>query len=244
MYGNLFACPEDYVRGTEKLRVLTTARKVSEADGRGGVDGPKARYGSRGEVIEFRGMEGLFRPLRGAGDLVLAELLRMTREEHKKSMAHDFSSSITIHVRMGDFAPPVDSKLRQGSHNVRVPLEWYIDTICAIRSAAGSAWPVWIFSDGADKELMPLLRVPHTNRLGFGSAISDMLAMSKSTVLLPSSTFSMWAAYLGGVPTIWYPGQKRELYPAGAESLGSEREYGQPLAARLPDRLAPLEDSG
>ena len=38
-----------------------------------------------------------------------------------------------------------------------------------------------------------------------------MLALSNAKVLVSSaSTFSMWASFLGQIPTIWFPGQMRQ----------------------------------
>jgi hypothetical protein len=54
----------------------------------------------------------------------------------------------------------------------------------------------------------------NTERKFYGSSIADLLALSHAGVLVTSSsTFSMWASYLGRMPAIWYPTQlPHEIY--------------------------------
>ncbi len=68
--------------------------------------------------------------------------------------------------------------------------------------------PVCIFSDGSSDDLGPLLALPLTQRLTFGSSIADLLALSYANVLITSggSSFSQWASYLGRMPVIWRTG--------------------------------------
>lgn len=72
--------------------------------------------------------------------------------------------------------------------------------------------PVYLFFDGADNELTELLRMPDTHRVNFGFVIADILALSRTTVLVASSSsFSMWwASYLGRMPGLWHHGQLRQ----------------------------------
>ena len=70
---------------------------------------------------------------------------------------------------------------------------------------------LYIFSDATDNELQDILAMSNCKRAYFGSAISDMIALSRCKVLVSSaSTFSMWASFLGQMPTIWFPGQMRQ----------------------------------
>ena len=71
--------------------------------------------------------------------------------------------------------------------------------------------PVYIFSDASDQDLRDVLQLENCSRAYFGSSIADMLALSRSKLLISSaSTFSMWASFLGQNTTIWFPGQMRQ----------------------------------
>lgn len=234
-YSGLFVNPGDYVSGRDKLRLMLLGRSVDEKSFVTGKSGGK--HSLRPEVVMFSGMDGLFRPLVGHRELIRDELLRITRSEHKVGMAHDFRGSITVHVRLGDFAQPNDTLLRAGQFNVRLPLEWILETIVALRRNLGTDTPVWLFSDGTDEELQALLSMPGVRRLGFGSAIADLLAMSCSSVLVPTSTFSLWAAFLGGMPAVYYPGQLRHSLHMPAKGLEAVREPAADLPTDFIDAV-------
>jgi hypothetical protein len=110
---------------------------------------------------------------------------------------------------MGDF--PVKSDVEK-QHYFRIPLEWYLGIISELRSALGTNFPVVVFSDGTDKEIAEVLELDNVIRSPFSESISDLLAIAKSTVIITSrSSYSLFGAYLGQVPSIWYEG-KNEIY--------------------------------
>jgi len=229
-YSGLFRNPGNYVSGINKLSLLAHRRKIGEAllEREKNVGG----IADRSTIVVFEGVGQLFEPLVGHSGLITRELLRMTRPEHLAGLSHDFGKSITVHVRRGDFAPPNDSLLRAGRPNIRLPLSWVVETIVILRAALGADWRVWVFSDAHEDELEDLLRLPLVTRLHFGSSLADMLAMSCSTVLIPSSTFSFWSAFLGSAPCIYYPGQvQRGLYKgAGLGEIARAPGAGLPNA--------------
>lgn len=134
-------------------------------------------------------------------------LLSSIRNPVLKTIDNRPAPQIGIHIRMGDFKvlKPGDDFTKLG--NVRTPLSWYVRVIDAIRKIAGYDVPVTLFSDGHDRELCELLNLPQVSRSPSDSALSDMLTLSKSKLLITSSgsTFSGWASYLGQCPTIWHP---------------------------------------
>ena len=64
-------------------------------------------------------------------------------------------------------------------------------------------------SDGQPHELRELLDEPGVELVTPASPISDMLLLSRAEVLIGSggSSFSAWASFLGGMPTVSHPGQ-------------------------------------
>jgi len=134
-------------------------------------------------------------------------LVSSLRESVFKSIFSRVAPEIGIHIRMGDFKvlKPGDDFTQLG--NVRTPINWYIGLIYAIREVAKFNVPVTLFSDGHDEELSELLKLPNISRPPLASALSDLLTLSRSKLLITSSgsTFSSWASYLGQCPTIWHP---------------------------------------
>lgn len=207
-YHNLFAPPDGYVSGLHKLDVLLGTPRVAEQD----LD--ELREGASQRVlVVYEGMEHYFREILRDHALVRTELLRMTRPNHRNALAVNFYRTISVHVRLGDFsvAPINAAAVTTGHVNFRIPLSWYVEVVNEIRRGVGEDWPILVFSDGTDRELEQLLRLPRCSRAGFGSSLADMLALSRAHVLVASgSTFSMWASYLGRMPVVWHSTQHRQ----------------------------------
>jgi hypothetical protein len=206
LYRGMFTAHPDWLSGASRVRTLLTAPRVPEHGA------AKARDGN---VIEFVGMAGQFGPFLRHHELIAERLHSMTRTVHKAGLAFDFRGSISLHVRMGDFVAPVSAAaLASGAVNLRIPMAWYTSMVEGVRQRLGAGTRVYVFSDGTDEELRELLALPGCQRLGFGSAIADLLALSRSRALIASgSTYSMWASFLGRMPVIWHPGQlKHRLY--------------------------------
>jgi len=57
-----------------------------------------------------------------------------------------------------------------------------------------------------------------------------MIALSTAKVLVSSaSTFSMWASFLGQMPTIWFPGQLRQKLLLNKNLFEGELDYNDVL---------------
>ena len=206
LYCGLFEPRQEEVRGSKKLRLLTFVRRADESSLRSDV--PK--NGDR--IVVFEGVNGYFAGIAEEHDFVWEQLLRITRAQHQTALTFSFAGSISVHVRLGDFrqAKSADD-LVYGRGNMRLPLTWYRHVIERIREHLGRLAPVFVFSDDHDAELRPLLQMPDTRRLSFGSSIGDLIALSRANVLVASnSTFSMWASYLGRPPAIWHKGLLRQ----------------------------------
>ena len=124
--------------------------------------------------------------------------------------------------------PENEKRLREGVWGYRLPIEWYISIIDKVRLI--SDLPVYIFSDAADNELRDILSINNCKRAYLGSSISDMIALSRCKVLVSSaSTFSMWASFLGQIPTIWFPGQMRQNLMTDLSVFEGEVDYDDVL---------------
>lgn len=216
-YTDLFQRPENYVGGLARVRALASSTRISEQEA-----ATRSALGTR-QLVVFKGMDGLFSSILDASTLVRDELLSMTRDEHKAG--YQEQPGVAVHVRLGDFLPAPEATLERGAYNYRIGLPWYLAKLQQLQRVIGDA-PVDVYSDGSDEELEPLLALPRVRRRFHGSAIADMLALSRARVLIASgSTFSMWASYIGRMPVVWHPGQLRQrLY---GSSPGAEIESAE-----------------
>lgn len=145
-----------------------------------------------GAIRVFRRTCETFDGINGYNELLSSYLQETTRPKWLAAAERVGAVEIGVHVRLGDLT----------GHS-RHPIEWYVDAVEFVRSIAGPL-AVTVFSDGRDSELAPLLAMPGVHVARTGSAISDMLALSRSRFLIGtgSSTFSAWAAYLGQMPAM------------------------------------------
>jgi hypothetical protein len=228
-YFGLFRPPDGQITGVQKLRLLSRLGPVSEDALYATAD---RQHLDRDSIVIFEGLRTYFEPILEEHQYIKEQLLLMTRQEHQSGTTYDFRDSISVHVRLGDFAPPTDVPIREPQSCTRLSISWYRHIALQIRVVAGSNVPIHIFSDGTDEELAPLLSLPNAERLTFGSSIADLLAMSCSRVLVGSdSTFSRWAFYLGRMPAVVYRGLLRQ--PLYYENPAAEVECGPD--ERLPD---------
>ncbi len=169
----------------------------------------------------IKGHEDLFGSIKRDYEFVWRELIAITHPRHQLGLQYDYKDTISVHVRLGDFAVPADVTLvARGGNNYRIPLAWYVASIQKIREAAGKPLRVLLFSDGKDEELRQITELANVERISFGSSIADLLALSQSKLLIASgSTYSMWASYFGRMPVIWHTGQrKQQLYTEQPEA--------------------------
>lgn len=228
-YSDLFK--EHEIGGLRKFFLLQLAKKIPEEN----ADEALNDHSSMPKIIIFKGLENSFHPILKDHSIVKEELYKIILPQHKDAVKNFDNRGINVHIRMGDFTiPPNEDYLRKGKWNYRLPLRWYINVIENIRINAGKVIPVNIFSDGTDDDLADLLKLPLVKRQFLGSAISDMLALSRSQLLITSaSTFSMWASYLGRPTVIWYPGVHRIKLYKESESFEGTLDYDEPI----PDKL-------
>lgn len=106
-----------------------------------------------------------------------------------------------VHVRRGDF--------RQGG--LAIDDAWYIRAVSqALRGAFpdGGRPQIRIFSDAAPQSLRFLAEAfPNVTIQPKAPALLDLLHLSRCAALVGTSrsTFGMWAAFLGQMPSFWHP---------------------------------------
>lgn len=219
---------DGYVDGVPRLAAIALARRVPEADAEAALVA-----GGRGPTLVVFHDDLGWETMRNHRDLLLSELLRITRPEYVRP-ALVREPFIGVHVRRGDFTQTAaEAALRAGRKNLRTPIEWYADALTYLRSRLGGQQPARVFSDGTDAELGPLLGLPAVTRAPNREAITDILALSQASAVVASgSGFSQWACFLGQVPSLWFPGQHHYALTADGEP---PRELEWEPGRHLPD---------
>ena len=156
----------------------------------------------------FSGMDGFFNPFLKDQEIVKNELYRIVSPRISTAVQKivDEGPFIAVHIRRGDFAVA----------GLTTPDEWYIEGIdVALKSIAvdeRSDCTIRVFTDGYPDEVSFVAKAyPHHKVVVMGKApaIQDVLTMSKSKILVctSDSTFSMWAVFLGQIPSVWRKGR-------------------------------------
>jgi hypothetical protein len=158
----------------------------------------------RPTIFVFGGTRDRFQSLYHYRSSIREEFASLVQPEAISCVPSSFFPRFGCHIRLGDF-PNTTGPERLKDDNVRLPLSWYKGHLrrMAVR------WPdipIEIFSDGTDAELASILCLPNVRRANYGNAVADLIAMTQVKLLICSgSSFSAWAAFLGKMPTIWFP---------------------------------------
>lgn len=160
-------------------------------------------------LIEFKGVGDFFQPLNGQSGFLLEQLRLIANPKYLAIADTPSSIPIGICVRLGnDFKEPVvvDGKIR-GLR--KTPIDWFVTVLKELRLAIGYDAKAYVVSDGTSQQLSKLLAQPNVEFVRPGTAISDLLLLSRSRVLLASgaSTFAAWGAFFGQMPSATHPGQ-------------------------------------
>jgi hypothetical protein len=210
----------DDVRGLRRWWLLTRGPHLSERDlARAPVD--------RDVVVRFAGYERYFGPLAGHAAELHAELRRIAAPSVLASVHRMRDVPIAMHVRCGpDFPRHQGTGARLGPGEM-TPLSWFVRTLRAIRRAVGSDVPACLFTDGSVSEVRDLAVEPAVLPVRHGSALADLLRLSRARVLLASgsSSFGAWASFLGGMPTASHPGQPMATWSLPTPSPAAHVEF-------------------
>ena len=178
-----------YITGFRKLAILSKymGRRIEEREFRS----DSVETG----IVVFRGLGCYFKDLAGNEDFLQEELVKIVSPKIICALNRLPREFIGVHVRRGDFV----------STGQELPLDYYMRGIDFARKRIGSQVPVLVFSDGEAKELNRLRDCCDVVFMPAAPALHDMLALSRASIIVGTnhSTFSEWAAFLGGNPSIW-----------------------------------------
>lgn len=218
-----------YVRGFRRFLILKSATKIRESEHEARLfSAPNPR--AKNCVVVFEGLGDYFSPLIPHRQMIHHEILRIANPMAVRRAHATSTPYIVANVRRGDMTRQkmATSKILQYT-----PDDWFIAAITAIRTDV--RWkhlPIKIVSDGSAAELAEIVALPRCQFVTTHSAVGDILLMSRAELLLASgySTFSMWASFLGQMPTLYYPGRmQQKLFSCDVRSFEGEWEPGVAL---------------
>ena len=168
--------------------------------------------------MTFEGIAGLFVPLANEHAFIRERLWQMTRARLRPPASSHEPSFIAMHVRRGDLTRQGFSEGQLVDVKQFTPLSWFVAMARAVRDVkAVRDCPIVVFTDGTADELAELLAVDGVRLHRSELAITDLWMMAQARTLFASgfSTFSMWASYLGGMPTLYAPGKLQQPVQGG-----------------------------
>lgn len=138
---------------------------------------------------------------------------------------------IAMHVRRGDLTRlGFTAQELKGVYQF-TPLSWFVDMAQAVRGYESlRSVPIVVFTDGASEEVNALRGIDGIFFSQRQRPITDLWTMAHAGLLFASgfSTFSMWASFLGGMPTIYAPGKIQQRVQTGrAQAMEIELARGQ-----------------
>jgi Glycosyl transferase family 11 len=145
-------------------------------------------------VYEFSGLRSFFRGLEASRSLIVSELLANCRPYICDRYFSANKPEVAVHIRRGDFL----------ENGMAVPQSWFIEAISAVRRAAAEECKITVFTDALPGQLALVTDMVDVEVFDSGNALIDLLVMSRSKFLVATGTssFSAWASFLGGVPSL------------------------------------------
>lgn len=231
-YGDLFNNNSGYVTGIKKIILLFVKSSIQ-------LERVIDKKNIKEDIVIFDKYIGDFKDIRYDSQIIREDLVKNLKGKNRKALEMDFTNSVCVHIRLGDFQIAGYDKLKSGVDNSRIPIDWYIEMVNKVRECIKSDLKVYIFSDGTDEELAKILALENVERLTFGTSIADIIALSRSKLFICSgSTFSMWARYLGRTNTIAFKNQIKEyLLTDGEISFEIELDQGEEIPRDIKEKI-------
>lgn len=161
------------------------------------------------KVLRFSGMTDGLKPLIYEAATVKNELIRIANPSYLKALEDLPDEFIGVHIRKGDFL----------TIGFSLSNEYYVRAIRLARKRVGDI-PILVFSDGEASELAYLNSFANVCFMPHAPALQDLLSLTRAEILIATnrSTFSGWAAYLGGMTSFWDKDGERP-----SESIGLQK---------------------
>jgi hypothetical protein len=162
--------------------------------------------------IGVEGMWGGYYAIRHAKEFLRSQLLntRWTNEnlfQHFRNCDQE-KLQVALHIRRGDFHPPVSPSEYRGRFNVALPIEWFLSTARSVVRAVGDRNVQFtVISDATDSELAPIMDElrPNTTLGQAHRDVSDLLILASADLLICSpSSYSLLAAFLSEKRYLWF----------------------------------------
>jgi hypothetical protein len=210
-YTGLFS-HKGYVSGLKRWWLLKRAQRIAEADAEQFMAAQSSgdHRGGGSKVIAFEGVCDLFEPLLGHRELLHNRLHEILSPRVKQRLAPlGAGPVIGVHVRHGDKFVVEAGPRRPAGFLYRIPDDWFVTVIKNLRQSLGSDAPVVLFTDARPNEVQSILDLPNVSLAEENPSIADILRLAQAQVMIgtSTSTFGMWSAYLGAMPSIWYPSE-------------------------------------
>lgn len=160
-----------------------------------------------------------FKDLREFRPLIVEQFYQTVSPKYLTLARHQEAPVIGVHVRLSDFRKPVAGEVIGNTCNQRASLDYYIQTVQAIRDINGAELPVTVFTDGRENEIADLLSLPEVRIAAKNPDIVDLLLLSRSRyiVVSPGSTFSYWAAFIADAHVITHSSLSVKIRPENDE---------------------------
>jgi len=236
-YGGEFQT-DHYVCGLSRLIICALGQRIQE-----GQHFPHSSLSqsSLPKIVEFRGIDDLFAPLLAEHDFIRRQLWAMTTPALRTKGEVYGAPYIAMHVRRGDLTRQGFAEQDLWKVNQYTPLSWFVDMARAVRRISSlRSVPIVIFTDGGSEELAALHNIDSIRFSQGRGPITDLWAMANAGLLFASgfSTFSMWASFLGGMPTVYAPSKIQQRVQTGRASafeieLDGDDELPQRAQAQL-----------
>jgi hypothetical protein len=221
-----------YIAGFRKWLILARSSKAGE-DAAAQLMSRRREAGNHSTVIVFEGLKNYFRDIWHDHGIVRDELLKIVSPPVLEKLSRIGGPFVAMHVRRGDIMQPGLTEAQLLTNKHYTPLGWFVAAAKTIRqNAALRDLPIYVVSDGRAHELAELLAISNCRLTTLGTAIGDILLLSKAGLLFASghSTFSMWGSYLGRIPALYYPGKMTQnVFPPRGRIFEGEWNVGQVL---------------
>jgi len=225
---------DDYTGGLARLTILCSSRRLQEPQN--WFAGSEVALPSAGLVV-FRGLKppnsdaDYFLPLWGQGDFLRRRLLTICRPSALRGLPAAGGPFIGVHMRRGDLRQSLSDP-----HNaIYCPPAWFIATLRSLQDCGELCdLPVRVMTDGGAEDRALFAGLRGVEFVDAGNALANILCLARATVFVGTgySTFSRWISFLGGMPTLYYPGYVPPAVGHAAYSGGYDPQAAPPAGLR------------